>query len=966
MGHQCNIRLSSEPPADAGGTDFQVLTLTLQMNPQSFAILEFDQLRQLVRRHAQTDIGRARVDAFSPFDQFDELSRALEETSEAIELRSRGVSFSFADVTDTTESIARLKIEGAALEPLAILDLVRLINTALDARSAFLAERENCSNLFDIVAALSADLKKLSGAIAKKLLPSGELDDRASPQLARLRHDIGRLRSSITRSLENLMRHSAEAIQEELVTVRNDRFVIPVRADHRGRINGVAHGSSSSGQTIFVEPMQTIEANNELQTLREAEQREVAEILFNLSEDLRAHLPDLEAAAEAVAELDVVNAKATFAEKFDCVVPQVSQTSARRDEVSTGSGSDRIVRIGDHNARHQKDPIGTAPGTDTRLQFLDARHPLLEENLRASGEQVVPVSFTLDDEHTTMVISGANAGGKTVVLKTAGLLSLMALSGLPVPAREARVPFYRSVLADIGDHQSLAANLSTFTSHVANIAKMIELCDDVGSTAIKPASARSAGILTASRPALVLLDEVGTGTDPEEGSALGVAVVDHFKQRGAHVLATTHYSGLKMYAGNEPGVLNASVEFNEATLRPTYRLLVGVAGSSSGLDIAERFGIPRKLIDDANRQVKQSSREATEYLRRIKRDSHEAESLRQALEEERAAVAQKFAGLDREFQKRERDRQVQFEKQLAASVSEFEKLSRNLVSKIEARADRVIIEREAEKRAAELKREAQRAAQAMSEEARRDTRARARQPQGQEGGFPAQLRGVKVLRDGEVISEASAASERAARTQAAEVSGQDARALVEHEGQVERKAHERNREIQIGDRVRLISFGSFGIVDRIKNDKAEVRVGSLHMREKLSNLELVDGASAKRNEVGTSGVSGRVKGSLENLKKQAATTELHLHSKSPDSTPPNNELNLIGKTTDEAVDLTDKFLDAAFLNGLSEVRIIHGHGTGVLRKAIAEFLREHPHVARFAAAPQDKGGSGATQVELKS
>jgi DNA mismatch repair protein MutS2 len=223
------------------------------------------------------------------------------------------------------------------------------------------------------------------------------------------------------------MRRSAEAIQEELVTVRNDRFVIPVRADHRGRVNGVAHGSSSSGQTIFIEPMQTIESNNELQTLREAEQREIAEILFGLSEDLRAHLPDLEAAAEGVAVLDVLNAKAAFAGKFDCVVPKVSEPGA----VATGSSFQRT---------EFPDPIATAPGSDTTLQFLDARHPLLEEGLRSSGGRVVPVSFTLDNEHTTMVISGANAGGKTVVLKTAGLLSLMALSGLPVPAPRGASP----------------------------------------------------------------------------------------------------------------------------------------------------------------------------------------------------------------------------------------------------------------------------------------------------------------------------------------------------------------------------------------------------------------------------------------------------------------------------------------------------------------------------------------------
>ena len=472
--------------------------------------------------------------------------------------------------------------------------------------------------------------------------------------------------------------------------------------------------------------------------------------------------------------------------------------------------------------------------------------------------------------------------------------------------------------------------------------------------------------MPASGPSLVLLDEVGTGTDPEEGSALGVAVVDHFKQRGAHVLATTHYSGLKMYAANEPGVLNASVEFDERTLRPTYRLLVGVAGSSSGLDIAQRFGIPTDIIAGANEHVRQSSRAATEYLRRIKREAEEAEALRRALEEERAAVAEKFATLDLDSQRRERERQTEFEKQSAVIFAEFEKLSRELLAKIQERADRVKVERETQKQAAELKREAQRAAKAMSEEARQQTRAKLKQSRSQEGGLPPQLRGVKVVRDGKVVGDGAPNS---VQKPEETMSGQD-----EHPSRAARPgtplarapSGDLTREIEVGDRVRLLSFGSTGIVDQIKDGEAEVRVGSLRMREQLENLKLITEASNKRYEVSTSRVSGRVKGSLENLKRQANATELHLHAKDSDSKSQNNELNLIGKTTDEGVDLADKFLDEAFLNGLSEVRIIHGHGTGALRKAVAEFLRGHPHVARFTSASPDKGGSGATVVELNS
>src|SRR5438874_5701604 len=533
-----------------------------------------------------------------------------------------------------------------------------------------------------------------------------------------------------------------------------------------------------------------------------------------------------------------------------------------------------------------------------------------------------------------MVISGANAGGKTVVLKTAGLLSLMALSGLPVPAVAARVPFYRSILADIGDHQSLAANLSTFSSHVANIASMIEICET---------------------PALVLLDEAGTGTDPEEGSALGVAVVDHFKQRGAHVLATTHYAGLKMYAANEPGVLNASVEFDEKTLRPTYRLLVGIAGSSSGLEIAQRFGIPAAVIGRAMEQVRGSSRASIEYLRRIKSEAEEAEALRKALDEERAAVAEKFAAIDEQAAKQEAVRQAELERELSRAVKEFEEHSHELVAKIEDRASRLKLDREAARRTAELKREAQLTAQAV-----RKTRqaARASSSQRREVGSPP-LRGVRVVRDGQVVSDLPAEpdpkkslQERVARPARQDIRGPE-------------------RDLKVGDRVRLVSFGSVGIVNHIKDDEAEVRVGSLRIRQKLDDLELVyevntASTSSRRDEVSTLRGSGRASSSLEDMRQRAQTTELHLHSRDADSKSRNTtELNLIGKQTDEAVDLTDKFLDEAFLNGLSEVRIIHGHGTGALRRSVAELLADHPHVARFGAAPQDKGGAGATVVELR-
>ncbi|HJQ30837.1 MAG TPA: endonuclease MutS2 [Pyrinomonadaceae bacterium] len=826
------------------------------MNDQAFGVLEYEGARALVRRYAQTPMGRERADALAPLDSAEEVRRALRAVSECVELRARGARWSFSELADPAESLARLRIEGTILDPPVLLELARLCEQASDARAAVAAEREAAPVLWEVVEGLPRTLPGLAARVFSKILPSGELDDRASPELARIRADIVRMRSTITRSLETLMRRSEEAIQDQLVTIRNERFVIPVRSDHRGRVSGVAHGFSSSGATVFVEPLETIEANNELQSLRETEEREIARILLTLTEELRAELPSIELAAEAVAELDFVGARAALAAHLRAVEPLIDEENA--------------------------------------LELVEARHPLLEENLREQGLEVVPVSLRLDTSAPVMVISGANAGGKTVVLKTAGLLSLMALSGLHIPAREARVPAYASVLADIGDRQSLAANLSTFTSHVSNIRRMVEECR---------------------APALVLLDEVGTGTDPEEGSALGVAVVDHFRRAcGAHVIATTHYSGLKMYASNEEGVQNASVEFDERTLQPTYRLLVGVAGSSAGLEIARRFRLPEEIIEAARSRVDERTLAAERYLRRIQRESEEAENLRRALEEERRAVAERYNSLDAEAERRERERQADFARQLERAVADFERQARELYSKIEDRAQRVRVERETERRAAELRREAQKA--------RAATRAST------STGSPAGDSGVRVVKGGR------------------DTEGRTAPPST--------STDEPPRDIAAGDEVRMKTLGMTGTVERVSDGEAEVRVKNLRFREKVSNLELVKAQPRKSKEDDT--LAGRLR------RMQERGTEVKLKSAREGA---DAELNLIGRTTDDARDEVDRFLDEAYLHGHTHVRIIHGHGTGALRRAVHDILRHHPHVARFDLAPENQGGAGATVVELK-
>ncbi len=806
------------------------------MNRQTLQSLEYERLLALVSRHAQTPMGEERLKNLAPLTSRLELETNLKAVAETISLNAeKQVSWSFSGLADPSNAVAVLRIRNATLEPVSMLEITRLCNQALFARSAIAPEKEFAPTLWRTIENLPPTLFEAIGRINKKLLPSGEIDDAASPELARVRREINLHRGRLQKSLENVMRASGAAIQDAIVTQRNERYVIPVKADFRGKVGGVAHGFSSSGATVFIEPLEAIEANNELQNLKGKEEREVARILFALTEDLRENLPAIELAVKAVGELDFIKAKTEFARKFNAIVPIIS--------------------------------------SEETLDLVDARHPLLEENLRGSESEIIPVSFQLTREKGVMIISGANAGGKTVVMKTAGLLSLMAISGLPVPARAAEIPFYKSVLADIGDHQSLAANLSTFSSHISNIAGMMRDCHS---------------------PSLVLLDEVGTGTDPDEGSALGVAIVDYFRKKcGAQVIASTHYRGLKIYAANDENVINASVEFNEKTLQPTYRLLVGLAGASSGIEIARRFGIRDEVIETARQNLDISAQVAENYLKNLQAETTNAIDLRRALEEEREAVAYKYATLEIEAKKRERERRREFEKQLAETVEGFEKQSKAFINSIEDKALKAKLEKERAARKAELNRA--------------------------------------------VLSQVQTGNQRSAFSNQSTDNGQRTTD---------------NRPIAVGARVRT-SFGSVGTVEKIDKDSAEVLVGAMRLREKLSNLQTVSVQNEQSNES-----NKQTRG--EKLQAQAKHSNLRL-----DTEDKSAELNLIGRTTSDAEYEIDRFLDEAYLAALPRIRIIHGFGTGALKNFVHHFLKGHPHVARYSFAPPDQGGQGATIAELK-
>lgn len=816
---------------DSGFYLFLIDVQSLMQN-YSYSTLEFEKLLLLVSRHAQTPMGIDRIAELRPLKSIKALDRELQAVSETVLLNEeKQVSWYFSEFADPQDALAILRIRNATLEPTILLELTKLCTQALFARSLIQPEKETAPVIWQVVENLPKSLLAAVERINKKLLPSGEIDDSASPELAKLRREINAQRNRLTKSLEGVMRDSGTAVQDAIVTVRNDRFVIPVKADFKGKVGGVAHGFSSSGATVFIEPLESIEANNELQSLRGKEEREVARILFSLTEDLREQLPAVETAIEAVTELDFIRAKVEFARKFTCVVPEISK--------------------------------------DETLELVEARHPLLEENLRDTGNEIVPSSFKLTAENGVMIISGANAGGKTVVLKTAGLLAMMAVSGLPVPAKAARIPFYRSILADIGDHQSLAANLSTFSSHMSNIAGMLSEC---------------------SAPSLVLLDEVGTGTDPEEGSALGVAIVDHFRREcKAQVMASTHYRGLKIYAANDPSVINTSVEFNEKTLQPTYKLLLGLAGASSGIEIASRFGILPGVIETARQNLDISAQEAENYLKRLQTETALAIDLRVALEEEREATALKYASLEIEASKKEKERQREFEKELAQTIEEFERQSKTFVQGIEDKALKTRLEKERQTRKAELNRA--------------------------------------------IVSKV--------QSDKSKVQGRGMSQVPGPGSQIEAAP------IAVGSRV-LTSFGNIGVVEKMDKEVAEVLVGGMRLREKLGNLQPV----AEEQTAGG--------GKLEKLQASAKGSNVRL-----DVGDVSAELNLIGQTTAEAEYEIDRFLDESYLASLKSVRIIHGFGTGALKNFVHHFLKGHPHIERFAFAPQDQGGQGATIAKLK-
>jgi DNA mismatch repair protein MutS2 len=782
------------------------------MHPAS--VLEFEPLRALLGRYVRSSLGRAELAQIEPTSDRATIEDALADTEEAVgyvrtssQPQQRGTSarVRFDDIAELGPTLAQLRIEGATLDGSEIYELSRLLDLAAEARTSLLSASEKFPRLAAHASSI-ADLRELARDLRGKILPDGTLADHASVALARLRRECEKQRHLIQESLERFLRAHREDVQEDFVTIRNDRFVVPVVTGRERRVEGVIHGASGSGRTLFVEPIETINLNNELVHLHEEELREVHRLLREFTARLREHAVEIASTAGALAKLELLFAKAEFAVDFNCVVPRLSPDNARK------------------------------------LILSRARHPLLEDILRQKHKTVVPVSLSLDQSERTLLISGPNTGGKTVALKTVGLLALMTHAGLPVPALEAEFPLFDQILADIGDHQSLQESLSSFSSHILSISKMLA---DVTSDS------------------LVLADELGRATDPEEGGALGVAVLEAFQNAGAFTLASTHLIAMKVYGASTKGVRNGSMGFDDATLEPTYELRLGAPGKSAGLDIASRLGLDPHLISVARSRMTNVERDVSRFLAEL----HDRIDV---LERERAELTARTAAIEA----REKTLEQTWEKKYAAKIRELEHRASDLTEQFEQSAIKTIgeLSQKAHVKVAKAKREFKEAVEALA---------------------PLPVSAPPRLK------------------------------------------------IEPGARVRLKGIRQPASVRRLlPGDILEVDAGFLKMQVSISDVEEV----------------------LAPADKPARSVTFH---QGPSFDTGYREINIIGQRAEEAVAHVDKMLDSAALAQVERIRIVHGHGMGILKKAIADLLKHNPHVEKFYIASQEEGGSAATIVELK-
>ena len=796
------------------------------MNAKTLVTLEFNKILDRLVKYAGFSASAQLVEELRPSNDLEEARLWQAYTREARHLLNTNDAITFSGATDLRPMISLTEHDGI-LEPSEFLAVKNTLIISRTARLIFEQSTDEVPNLAELALGLSDGLG-LVDAISKTISDRGEVLDSASDALSRIR---GELRVTYERLISRLQKYltdpsTSRMLQENLITQRSDRYVIPLRAEFKGRIKAIIHDQSASGATLFIEPLTVVEWNNRYKELQLAERDEIRRILHALSQRVAANAEAMKVMVVSMAELDKTLICAKYAEDLRANEPELLPFTPK--------------------------PGSQHPGST--MQLLQARHPLLDPT------SVVPIDVELDDQTYALVITGPNTGGKTVTLKTVGLLALMAQSGLQIPALSgSRLSLFRDIFADIGDEQSIEQSLSTFSGHITQLVSILKKVDP---------------------QCLVLLDELGAGTDPQEGSALAMAVMTHLLDKRITCMIATHYPELKAYAHSTPGVVNASVEFDLKSLKPTYHLTIGLPGRSNALAIAERLGLPQEIIAAARSEINPADLRAEDLLDEIHRQRDLARESRLAADKMR----QEAEGLRGE---------------IAARLDKVEDERMRILA--QAREQGL---HEIEKIRSEL------------EELRRDL-ARARQP-------------LQVVDEVEEVVE---------------------HLEVEVAMPVERKVrmpHEKvpSGPLRLGEKVLIKSLGQEGVVTSIAENEVEVQIGVLRVR-------------ARRGDVGR---KAQNTDKVEELPAQPAKGKTSL----PGVNSPGVELDIRGQRVEEALEMLDRYLERAYLAGLPYVRIIHGKGTGKLRQAIREALRQAPQVGRFESGGETEGGDGVTVAFMRS
>ena len=790
------------------------------MHPGALRALEFDRIVETVRGYAATPMGELRLARLTPSTDRAHVSELLAETTEGAAFLTKHGIFPLRATPDIVDALDGLAVEGRALTAQHLLLLATFLESVEQTRQAIGRVASAFPRLERTAGGVDTfheEIRRVRDAIDG----AGEVVDHASPTLKLLRERLRKQRTRLRGTLESYLRgkETAKYLQDQVVTERNGRYVLVVRAEHRTSIPGIVHGASTSGASLYLEPLSTVEINNDIVAIEQQEQEEIHRILLALAQAFRDRGGELAQSIDAAAALDVIQARARYSQAVDGVAPVL---------------------------------------VDRGFELLATRHPLLKN--------AVPVTIKIAPPSTILLVTGPNTGGKTVALKTAGLLSLMAQAGLLIPVADgSRLPVFQSVFADIGDEQSIDASLSTFSAHISNIASM------------------DRALVV---PSLVLLDEVGSGTDPIEGGALGVAIVDHFRRRGATVVATSHYEALKTYASTTEGVVSAAFGFEAATFAPTYQLVYGAPGRSLALEVAARIGLSPSIITEARSNISAREAQIAEHLAKLDRDVR-------ALDHERRLVA------------RERDL-------LEAAERAMRQRDDALKTREEA-----------------ARRKLQDELQDRVRQARRD--------------IDAVIAGLKAKTN--AIAERSRAAVPTGEVGTARAS---ARAAVDD---ITRQILEPNstpaapprpdvqsRPPEIGDRVVLGTLGFEATVVGFHDGSVDLDVRGKRMRAAARDVRVIGGRSTPKVNV---------------------TVDLQQRDET------HADLNVVGCTVDEALARAERFLDQSLLTDQRAVRLIHGYGTGQLKRALSGFLQQHPLVAHFSTAPPAEGGGGVTVVELK-